>query len=169
MFVVSYSCSVYELARGYRRVSDDYNYLADQCVFGRDWDRTPTPKSRSWQFHCHHCRSSQEVFGAGRGLVAWTGCRCRRIEIARVAETFEDATTVAEADTLLGSVTTAENERTARSAVHVVDRGRLKSAGSFRQSAEQSEIGSIGWMARTHGTKALDPLEEKSHENPDRN
>jgi hypothetical protein len=38
-------------------------YLADQCAFGRDWDNTLTPKSRSWQYHFQRCRSSPVVFG----------------------------------------------------------------------------------------------------------
>ena len=109
------------------------------------------------------------VFGVehwtGYGLAVWTSCRCRRIGTDLVAETAEDLMTAVEVDTSLGSGTTVEIERIA-SAVHVVDRGRLKSVGSLRQFAERSGIESKDSMARIHGTKVLGRLEEMSHGNP---
>ena len=130
----------------------------------------PTLKLLSWQCRCRRCQSFQVVFGAdhsvGCGLAAWTSCCYRQIDIGLVAETVEDAMTVVEADTLLGSATTAENERIAKSAVRVLDRGRLKSVGSWRLFAERSETVSKDLMATIRERKVLGRLEERSHETP---
>jgi hypothetical protein len=99
-------------------------------------------------------------------LAAWTSYRCRRIGIDLAAESVEDEMIVAEVDTLLGSATTAENERIAKSAVRVLDRGRLKSVGSWRLFAERSETVSKDLMATIRERKVLGRLEERSHETP---
>lgn len=98
-------------------------------------------------------------------MAAWTSCHCWT-GTGRDAEIVEDGMTVAEVDTLLGSATTAENEKIARSAVHVVDRERLKSVGSLRQFVEQSGIEWKDLTAKIHGTKVSARLEVRSHGNP---